>query len=67
MPLHDIEFRRAMARIFHISVRHLLRTAGYEVDESHHSLYAEKVAAIIDELPEDKQKIALNLIEALTK
>jgi transcriptional regulator with XRE-family HTH domain len=66
-PLHDPEFRRALSRALRVNVRTILRLAGYEVDDQQHSLFAEKAAILIDQLPEDKQELAVRLIEQIAR
>ena len=66
-PLKKKEFRVALAKILGVSVRTLLKKAGYEVEVDEHSEIAEQVAIIIDQLPEDKQQLVLRLVEQVAK
>lgn len=65
-PMHDPEFRHALARSLRLNVRTMLKLAGYEVTEQPHSTTAELAADLIDRLPPEKQQLALRLIETLT-
>jgi transcriptional regulator with XRE-family HTH domain len=66
-PVHNAEFRQAFADALKVDVRTLLKMAGYEVDTGEHSIVAEQVAYIVDNLPPDKQQLALALVEQLAK
>jgi transcriptional regulator with XRE-family HTH domain len=66
-PLQDPEFRRALSRALRVNVRTILRLAGYEVDEQQHSVLAERVANLVDQLPTDLQELALRLVEQLAR
>lgn len=66
-PLYDANFRQAFAEALRVNIRTMLKVAGYEVEQTPYSLYAEQAAALIDKLPEDKQQLALALIEQLVK
>lgn len=61
-PLENPEFRKALADVLKMSVANLLKSEGFEtsVDYSSNALYA---AEIIDQLPEDKQRLALGILE----
>lgn len=67
MPLDNVEFRQALANIFNIDIKTLLKLAGYEVDSKPHSDEAERVAYLIDQLPPDKRNLAVRLIEEMAK
>lgn len=66
-PLESVEFRQALANIFNIDVKTLLKLAGYEVESKPHSDAAERAAWLIDQLPPDKQDLAVRLVEELAK
>lgn len=66
-PLHEAEFRRALSRALRVNVRTILRLAGYEVDDQQHSIFAEKAAMIIDQMPEEKQAAVVQLIEQIAR
>ncbi len=66
-PLENPEFRQALANILRIDVKTLLKLAGYEVAKSDFSEAAERVAYIVDQLPPDKQELAVRLVEQLAK
>lgn len=63
-PMDDPRFVRALARALKTSPPMLLKSAGFEL-EAKHSEIAERVAALMDTLPDDKQQLALKLVEAL--
>ena len=67
IPLENPDYRRAIAKVLRIDIRTMLKLAGYEVDGDVHSILAEQVASIVDQMPEDKQKMVLNLVEQLAK
>lgn len=62
-PLEDAVFRNALAEIFRIDVRSLLLSAGYEVNSIDRSAAAKRAAFIVDQLPPDKQDLALGILE----
>lgn len=62
-PLHDPEFRKALAKSLRLSVRDLLLVAGYEIDVARHSEEAERAAYIIDQLPPEKKNLAIGILE----
>ncbi|MDX2159926.1 MAG: hypothetical protein SF162_01245 [bacterium] len=61
-PLDDPEFRRVLARILRLTPKEILKLAGYEVEEDH-SQAGERAAAIVDQLPPDKQELAISVLE----
>lgn len=63
----DPEFLRALAKILKISTKELMTAAGYQIDTRQHSHIGERVADIIDDLPPDKQDLALRMVEQLRK
>lgn len=65
LPLESVEFRQALANILNMDIKTLLKLAGYEVESKTHSETAERVAWIVDQLPPDKQQLALKLVEQL--
>lgn len=62
-PLNDAAFRRSLAKILRISIKDMLISAGYEVDQDERSQAAERAAYILDQLPPDKQHLALDILE----
>lgn len=66
-PLKDAEFRHALASTLKLSVRDVLRLSGYEVGEVTHSEFGERAASIVDQLPPDKQVLAIRLLETLAE
>lgn len=65
-PLHDQQFRYALADSLETNPKTLLKALGFEVEISH-SEAAEQAAAIIDRMPEDTQKMILRIVEAIAK
>ena len=66
-PLNNPVFRRAISKAMKVNIKTILKVAGYEVDDDGHSLYAEQAAMMVDQMSEDKQQLALRLLEQLTK
>jgi len=66
-PLYDAQFRQAFSEALRVNIRTMLKVAGYEVEQTPYSPYAEQAAVLVDQLPEDKQQLALALIEHLVK
>jgi transcriptional regulator with XRE-family HTH domain len=64
-PLSDPQFRQALSNALRVKVRLLLKYAGYEVDTEYHSVVSEQIATLVDQLPADKQELALKLVEQL--
>lgn len=67
IPLENVEVRQALANIFNMDIKTLLKLAGYEVESKPHSEEAERVAYLIDQLPPDKRNLAVRLVEELAK
>lgn len=65
-PLHDSDFRRALADVLRLNVKTVLKLAGYDI-ETERSKEAERIADIVDKLPPDKRDLALRLIEQVAK
>jgi len=64
-PIDDPEFRRVIANIFRISVTELLVAAGYEIDLDKYSETSRRAAYIVEQLPPEKQILAVRLLEQL--
>lgn len=64
IPVEDPDFRRALSRILRMTEQEILRAEGYKVPEKL-SEAAEKAASIVDQLPPDKQNLAIRLLEQL--
>ncbi len=64
-PLEDPMFRQALSRALRVNIRTILKLAGYEVDQESHSTWAEQAASLIDQLPPEKQELALRLVQQL--
>lgn len=67
VPLNSVEFRQALANILNMDIKTLLKLAGYEIESKAHSDAAERAAWLIDQLPPDKQDLAVRLVEELAK
>lgn len=63
-PYGDPRFVEKLARVLRTDVMTVLQNAGYPVS-SQHTEWAERTARLIDAMPEDKQKLALRLVEQL--
>lgn len=66
-PLNDPVFRQALSRALRVNIRTILKLAGYEVEQENHSIWAEQAASLIDQLPPEKQELALRLVEQLAR
>lgn len=62
MPLDIPRFRSILASVLNISETELLAEAGY-LPENELSLYAERAAALMERIPEDKRDLALGILE----
>ena len=63
-PIDDPKFTETLAWALRIKVPTLLKAAGFEL-KSQHSELGERVATLVDDLPDDKKALALKLVEAL--
>lgn len=65
-PFDDPEFTKALASVLKLSVNSVLKQAGYEIvtDLSEDARHA---AEIVDQLPADRRRIALGLLEQLLR
>lgn len=63
-PLDEPEFRKALASILKMSVPAMLTAAGYEITNTY-SNDAIHAADIIDQLPEDKKRFAIDMLDRL--
>ncbi len=61
-PMDDERFRNILASVLKVSPAELLAAAGYET-EPHYSEAAERAAALMDQIPEDKRHLALGILE----
>lgn len=64
-PLNDANFRRSLAKILRMSIKDVLVSAGYEINQDDRSQAAERAAYILDQLPPDKQHLALDILERI--
>lgn len=56
----------ALSKALELDVNTVLRLSGYDL-KGEHSHIAERVAALVDMLPADKQELALRLVEQIAK
>jgi len=64
-PFHKPEFREALARVLKLKEDEMLRRAGYGISTPRRSKEAEMAADIVDDMPPDKQKMAVRILEQL--
>ena len=64
-PLDDVAFRQVLGRILRLSEPELLKRAGFVVMRTNRSEAAELAADLINDLPPDRQELAIRLIEQL--
>lgn len=64
-PLHDADFRKALSRVLRVSEAEILRLAGFELEKADRSDAAERAAYLVDQLPAEKQDLAIKLLEQL--
>ena len=67
MPLKDPEFVSVLAGILKIPTSELMSIAGYTIETRQHTHISERVANIVDDLPPERQELALRLIEQLKR
>ena len=63
--LQNPQLRQTLARVLRLSERELMMRAGYELARTGRSEAAQIAAEIIDNLPPDKQDLAVRLLEQL--
>jgi transcriptional regulator with XRE-family HTH domain len=63
-PTDDPAFVAALAKILKLDHLTILQMSGHQI-RIHHSEEAERIARLIDELPADRRKLALKLVEQL--
>lgn len=63
-PFHDPEFVSALSRILKLDSLTILQLSGQQI-RLRHSEEAERIARLIDELPAERRKLALKLVEQL--
>ena len=66
LPLKDTHFINALSKVLRVPVANIMQYAGYLLRTKHSEL-AERAAHIIDELPPDKQELAVRLVEQLKR
>lgn len=65
-PLEQPQFVAALSKAMNLDINTVLSRSGYSI-VSKHTNTAERIASIVDELPEEKQELALRLVEQLAK
>ena len=65
-PIDNPPFRMALASILQMSIAEMLLAAGYEI-EIEHTPRGHRGASIIDNLPPERQKLALDLLDVLAR
>lgn len=63
-PMGDPGFVRELAKILKLDTMTVLQHAGYSV-VSTHSEISERIARMVDQLPNEKRQLALKLVEQL--
>lgn len=65
-PFNDPAFTKAFAQVLKMSVNSMLKQAGYEIitDLSENARHA---AEIVDQLPSDRQRLAIGILEQLLR
>lgn len=64
--LDNPELVKALSLAVELDINTVLRLSGYNV-VTNHSSTAERIATLVDQLPEEKQQLALALVEQLVK
>lgn len=68
IPLEDINARHAISTVLQIDVAKMLEEAGYGlVQKKVFSEVAQQAATIVDKLPPDAQKVAIEQLRALER
>lgn len=67
VPLKDPEFVVALASILKTTENKIMLAAGYRLTTKNHTQISERIANIVDDLPPDKQQMALRVIQAIAK
>lgn len=62
--IRNPKFRRALAKVLQVDTVTLLKQLGYAVDHGH-SPEAQQAAEIIDELPDNMRRLALDMVRML--
>lgn len=64
-PFHKSDFREGLARVLKLTEAEMLRRAGYSAANPRRSKEAEIAADIVDDLPPDKKKMAVRILEVM--
>jgi len=64
-PMDDERFRYILARVLEKDVTQILIETGYIKDMASHNEIIMQIAEIVDHLPKEKQRLALNLVKQL--
>lgn len=67
VPLKDPEFVQLLASILKTTENKIMLAAGYRLTTKNHTQISERIANIVDDLPPDKQQMALRVIQAIAK
>lgn len=66
VPLKNPQTRKALAKALKLSVKDLLRLAGYETEGTKHTKEAELAADLIDQMSVEDRHKALRILETLS-
>lgn len=66
VPIKDLEFVKSLASILRVTENQVMLMAGYRVG-SKHTQVSERIANMVDDLPPDKQDLALRIIEQIKR
>lgn len=66
-PFQNREFTIALAAALRMPVNAMLAEAGYEIKENGHTDEGRQAAYIVDQLPQEKRKLAVGILEQLLK
>jgi len=65
-PLEDVDSRRKIAEVLNWTEPELLQAAGFSVNFQH-TQPGHRAASIVDNLPPERQRIALELLDVLAR
>jgi len=65
-PFNDPDFTKVFASVLKMSINSMLKQAGYEI-VTDLSDNARQAAEIVDQLPADRQRLAIGLLEQLLR
>jgi hypothetical protein len=64
-PLNDPEFAEVLAAALRMTVKDMLVLAGYQIKDNGHTDEGRQAAYIVDQLPADRRKLAIGILEQL--